>query len=241
MKVLTDSSSRVSAHPSAHESDATLAIPAPAGFPFRQQLRCSMVTASCHRLLSIPLQSSVSSLIMADSSSGPSGPSSAEASDFRPSDGWWNRTVNFTRMLTGQMSPAGQKKYWADSDDRYSELDCKRCEKDRDYLLKYSPIIRFMNDNIQKLGGEMGPQNIHCRTCRGDEEAMQGGFDHKYGIKICANWVQERSQLEDVITHEMVHAYDHLRFKTNLTEDDSLRHAACSEVICTRLPMITSH
>ena len=58
---------------------------------------------------------------------------------------------------------------------------------------------------------------------------MQGGFDHKYGIKICANYVQERSVLEDVLAHEMVHAYDHLRFKTNLTLEDDLRHAACSE------------
>ncbi|KAJ9611081.1 Mitochondrial inner membrane protease atp23 [Cladophialophora chaetospira] len=168
---------------------------------------------------------------MADSSSAP--PTSAspqDGSDFRPATTWWNRTVNFTRMLTGQMSPAGQKKYWLDADERYSDFDCKRCETDRDYLLKYSPVIRFMNENIQKLGGEMGPQNIHCRTCRGEEEEMQGGFDHKYGIKICANWVQQRSQLEDVMAHEMVHAYDHLRFKTNLTEEDDLKHAACSEV-----------
>ncbi|OCT43999.1 Mitochondrial inner membrane protease atp23 [Cladophialophora carrionii] len=175
---------------------------------------------------------------MAESSTTPSAPSTSsqqDGSDFRPSTTFWNRTVNFTRMLTGQMSPAGQKRYWADADERYSEFDCKRCERDRDYLLKYSPTIRFMNENIRKLGGEMGPQNIHCRTCRGEEEAMQGGFDHKYGIKICANWVQERSQLEDVISHELVHAYDHLRFKTNLTEEDDLRHAACSEIRASNL------
>jgi inner membrane protease ATP23 len=186
----------------------------------------------------------LSSLIMAESSATPSASSEStqqDGADFRPSTTFWNRTVNFTRMLTGQMSPAGQKRYWADADERYSQFDCKRCERDRDYLLKYSPTIRFMNENIRKLGGEMGPQNIHCRTCRGDEEAMQGGFDHKYGIKICANWVQERSQLEDVMAHEMVHAYDHLRFKTNLTEEDDLRHAACSEVSWTQLSRDTSY
>jgi len=175
---------------------------------------------------------------MADSSTPLSAASSStqqDASDFLPTTTWWNRAVNYTRMLTGQMSPAGKKKYWADADERYSEFDCRRCEKDRDYLLKYSPIVRFMNENIQKLGGEMGPQNIHCRTCSGEEEKMQGGFDHKYGIKICANFVQEQSQLEDVLTHEMVHAYDHLRFKTNLTEEDDLRHAACSEIRASNL------
>jgi mitochondrial inner membrane protease ATP23 len=170
---------------------------------------------------------------MAEKSSiapSPSPPHPQDGSDFLPPTTWWNRAVNWSRMLTGNMSPAGSKKYWTDVDTRYSELDCKTCEKDRDYLLKYSPIIRFMNDNIKKLGGDMGPQNIHCRTCLREEEAMQGGFDHKYGIKICANYVQSRSQLEDVLTHEMVHAYDHLRFKTNLTDDEDLRHAACSEV-----------
>jgi hypothetical protein len=30
------------------------------------------------------------------------------------------------------------------------------------------------------------------------------------------------------MAHEMVHAYDHLRFKVNWT--DNLRHAACTEV-----------
>jgi len=132
-------------------------------------------------------------------------------------------------MLTGSMSSPGQKRYWADADERYEEFDCKRCEQHRDYLLQYSPVIRFMNDNIKKMGGEMGPQNIVCRTCKGDNQ-MQGGFDYKYGIKLCANWVDERSKVEDVLAHEMVHAYDHLRFKTNLDVDDDLRHAACSEV-----------
>lgn len=31
------------------------------------------------------------------------------------------------------------------------------------------------------------------------------------------------------MAHEMVHAYDHLRFKVNWT--DNLRHAACTEVL----------
>ncbi|KAH0835113.1 hypothetical protein AYO21_09709 [Fonsecaea monophora] len=174
---------------------------------------------------------------MADhpSSTSSSSPSQQDASDFLPSNTWWNRSVNFFRMITGRMSPGGAQKYWADADDRYSAFDCKRCEESRDYLLKYSPIIRFMNENIHKLGGDLGPHNIHCRTCRGDEEAMQGGFDHKYGIKICANYVQERSVLEDVLAHEMVHAYDHLRFKTNLTLEDDLRHAACSEIRASNL------
>lgn len=134
-------------------------------------------------------------------------------------------------MLSGSMSPAGAEKYWTDADQRFSEFDCKQCEQHRDYLLKYSPVIRFMNDNINKLGGDMGPHNVHCRTCTDPREKMHAGFDYKYGIKICANYVQDKKTMEDVLAHEMVHAFDHLRFKTNLSAEDDLRHAACSEVI----------
>ena len=56
-----------------------------------------------------------------------------------------------------------------------------------------------------------------------------GGFDAKYGIKLCANYLETKSQLEDTMAHEMVHAYDHLRFKVDWDAED-LTHVACTEV-----------
>jgi mitochondrial inner membrane protease ATP23 len=41
--------------------------------------------------------------------------------------------------------------------------------------------------------------------------------------------MRDRGHLEDTLAHEMVHAYDHLRFKLDWSGAD-LRHAACSEV-----------
>ena len=143
--------------------------------------------------------------------------------DFLPSDTLPNRFKNFYRMATGKMSSEGQKKYWEDADDRYSKIDCQRCEDQRDYLLRYSPLIRYMTGNIRRLGGDIGSQNIRCRTCK---SGMLGGFDHQYGIMLCANWIEKRSMLEDVMAHEMVHAYDHLRFKTDLGPTTNLRHVA---------------
>lgn len=147
--------------------------------------------------------------------------------DFLPSDSIYSRFKNFWRMASGSMSPDGQKQYWEDADRRYSEIDCRRCESQRDYLLQYSPIIRYMSENIKRLGGDLGKHNIRCRTCT---TGQLGGFDHKYGIMLCANWVDKRNMLEDVMAHEMVHAYDHLRFKTDLGPDADLKHIACSEV-----------
>ena len=160
--------------------------------------------------------------------SQPSSTPPKPGSDFLSSDTTSNRFKNFCRMVIGTMSPEGQKLYWDDADKRYEAVDRRRCEAWRDELLRTSPVIRYMNDNIRKLGGEMGPHNIRCRSCIEDGQRMLGGFDQEYGIKICANYMESKNMMEDTLAHEMVHAYDHLRFKTKLNED--LRHAACTEV-----------
>ena len=54
-----------------------------------------------------------------------------------------------------------------------------------------------------------------------------GGFSPDHGILICANEMRSRGHLEDTLAHEMVHAWDHLRFKVDWAD---LRHAACTEV-----------
>lgn len=180
---------------------------------------------------------------MADSSDASKAPRSETTSssnmnpsvggaEFLPSNTVINRFKNFYRMATGSMSSEGQKTYWADADARYSTVDCNRCESQRDYLLQYSPVIRYMSENIRRLGGDVNKSNIRCRTCT---TGMLGGFDHRYGIMLCANYVDKQSMLEDVLAHEMVHAYDHLRFKTNLDHESDLRHVACSEIRASNL------
>lgn len=82
-----------------------------------------------------------------------------------------------------------------------------------------------MSDSIKQLGGDLSSHNIYCRRCT---NRQAGGFDPEYGIRICANEMKDQGHLEDTMAHEMVHAYDHLRFKVNWT--DNLRHAACTEV-----------
>lgn len=59
-----------------------------------------------------------------------------------------------------------------------------------------------------------------------------------YGIQLCANEMRSQSHLEDTLAHEMVHAYDHMRFKLNW--DDNLRHAACAEVAIPSYIMVSA-
>ena len=87
------------------------------------------------------------------------------------------------------------------------------------------PVIRFLSDSIRPLGSSIASSNIHCRRCT---QRKGGGFDPEYGILLCANELKSRDNLEDTLAHEMVHAYDHLRFKVDWASN--LRHAACTEV-----------
>lgn len=145
-------------------------------------------------------------------------------------------TRSWFNVLLGRMSEEGKAAYREDAMKRNEKRDIARVEGWRDYLFEYSPIIRFLNTNIQQLNGDLNPTNVRCVRCvtRIDEEGNRhlqgGGFDPTYGIQICANQIRSQGHLEDTLAHEMVHAYDHMRFKVDWFGD--LRHAACTEVNC---------
>lgn len=162
-------------------------------------------------------------------------PNDLTAHGFLPPTTQLNLFKNWVRVALKKTDPPATEAYWADVDKRYEKIDCTRCETDRDYLLRYSPIIRYMNDNIRRLGGDLNSTNIRCKTCIKKTDRMYGGFDAQYGIKICANYVENRKMLEDVMAHEMVHAYDHLRFKVDLGPEEDLRKVACSEIRASNL------
>jgi hypothetical protein len=81
-----------------------------------------------------------------------------------------------------------------------------------------------MLENIQQANGNLDKTNIRCLPCG---KLQSGGFDANYGILLCQNRLIDRSHMEDTLAHELVHAYDHLRFDVDWKD---LRHHACSEV-----------
>jgi inner membrane protease ATP23 len=180
----------------------------------------------------------------------------ANYTGYTPGDDFSTQWRNIFSILTGRMTPEGQEQFRLAKDIRNEAADCKRCEDQRDYLLQFSkfiphisrssggiwfrergefvslpivyltgPVVKYLSDNIRQLGGDLGSHNIHCRRCT---QRKAGGFDPEFGIQICANEMRDQGHLEDTMAHEMVHAYDHLRFK--LDWDSDLRHAACTEV-----------
>ncbi|KAM5351512.1 hypothetical protein ACJ41O_004235 [Fusarium nematophilum] len=152
---------------------------------------------------------------------------------FDPETAWW---MNYFKILSGQMTREGQFHYREWRYRVHEERDCKRCEEYRDWLFTYSPVVRFMSEKIRALNGQLGPSNVVCRRCPahleedGQVHRQSGGFSPNHGILLCANEVRDRKHLEDTLSHEMVHAWDHLRWKVDWTGDKDLKHAACTEI-----------
>lgn len=56
------------------------------------------------------------------------------------SDDPWIRWRNTFRYLTGRLTEEGRRQYKQGRDERCAADDCKRCEDQRDYLLRYSQL-----------------------------------------------------------------------------------------------------
>ncbi|KAK9781912.1 putative Peptidase M76 family-domain-containing protein [Seiridium cardinale] len=152
---------------------------------------------------------------------------------FDPQMKWW---MNYFNVLTGKMSPEGQFHYRESRYREHEERDCKRCEQYRDWAFAYSPTVRFMREKIEALNGKLDPENVVCRRCParltedGQVHRQSGGFSPGHGILLCANEVKSQKHMEDTLSHEMVHAWDHLRWKVDWTAGKDLKHAACTEI-----------
>ncbi|KAF7563823.1 hypothetical protein G7046_g335 [Stylonectria norvegica] len=152
---------------------------------------------------------------------------------FDPKTQWW---VNYFKILSGGINNEGLFHYREWRYRVHEERDCKRCEEYRDWLFTYSPIVRFLSEKIETLNGNLDPSNVVCRRCParleedGQVNRQSGGFSPNHGILLCANEVRDRKHLEDTLAHEMVHAWDHLRWKVDWTGDKDLKHAACTEI-----------
>jgi inner membrane protease ATP23 len=64
--------------------------------------------------------------------------SSPKDTGYRPGEDSYSKWRNVFSILTGQMTQEGKEQYRLARDLRNEEADCKRCEKQRDYLFNYS-------------------------------------------------------------------------------------------------------
>ncbi|KAK9473414.1 uncharacterized protein V1510DRAFT_414981 [Dipodascopsis tothii] len=158
---------------------------------------------------------------MADKMSTSTPNRTVTAADVPTGLAWFRQSVGY---YTGLMDAAATKQYEADSARRKELKQCTQCEEYRDWILRYSPTVRFMQEQVAKVGGNLDRNNIYCRHC---DQWKGGGFHPTRGILLCQNRIIDRSHLEDTIAHELVHAYDQCKFEVDWL---NLRHHACSEI-----------
>ncbi|KAL6939236.1 hypothetical protein ACO0RG_003069 [Hanseniaspora osmophila] len=68
-------------------------------------------------------------------------------------------------------------------------------------------------------------RQIVCDIC--PDMTKTGGFHPEFGILLCSNQIRDKWHLEDILSHEMIHYYDNLKFKVDWL---NLKHHACSEI-----------
>lgn len=88
-----------------------------------------------------------------------------------------------------------------------------------------SPGIVFMLKHLKIAGCPVTADHVQCITCN---KPGAGDFAPEHGrVVICSRGFYNKKHMEDTIMHELMHIYDHCRFKVDWS---NLRHLACSEI-----------
>lgn len=126
----------------------------------------------------------------------------------------------------------------------------ERCEQWTDELFHTSPMVRFMTKHLSLLDcNPLSPLRTASSSSHATASAraqpklviapcppsIAGGFSpslrseptSESSILLCSNRIFSKAHLEDTLSHEMVHWFDHCRF---LVDWSNLRHHACSEI-----------
>ncbi|KAI7883668.1 hypothetical protein K492DRAFT_235197 [Lichtheimia hyalospora FSU 10163] len=134
----------------------------------------------------------------------------------------WRKSLQYMTGLG--MSEQERAHFQKQLEGELDSYQCRQCELWRDNLMKNSPPVRFMIDHLKKVGHDMKRDHFICAPC---DPTRSGGFSPQDGILLCYNRMNSKTHQEHTMVHEMVHLYDHHKFKVDWL---NLRHHACSEV-----------
>ncbi|GAB4822620.1 hypothetical protein N2152v2_009666 [Parachlorella kessleri] len=101
----------------------------------------------------------------------------------------------------------------------------ERGEQMVERAMKRNPMVRFMLEKLEEAGCSVGRSFFQVENCSVE---VGGGFRPPDGIVICHNHLGSQTEIDQALTHELIHAYDHCRAK-NMDWSDCRQHA-CSEI-----------
>ncbi|KAK7244231.1 hypothetical protein RIF29_39050 [Crotalaria pallida] len=90
-----------------------------------------------------------------------------------------------------------------------------------------TPTVRFLRKHLEKAGCAVGDNFFRAMHCNPEMQA-QGGYLPGGGVRVCSNYTQLQEQVDRVVTHELIVAFDHCR-AANL-DWNNCAHLACTEI-----------
>ncbi|XP_042469715.1 mitochondrial inner membrane protease ATP23-like [Zingiber officinale] len=90
------------------------------------------------------------------------------------------------------------------------------------------PKVRFLREHMLKAGCPVWVQLLMPLNCNSEGLSYAGGYARGKGISVCCNHMTFQDEINQVLIHELIHAYDDCRAK-NITWSNCAHHA-CSEI-----------
>ncbi|XP_017296703.1 mitochondrial inner membrane protease ATP23 homolog [Kryptolebias marmoratus] len=102
-----------------------------------------------------------------------------------------------------------------------------KCQNMLHFAMETSPYAKLLLSAMKSSGCKVFKgRHFSCEDCDG---TVSGGFDAASSqIVLCQNNIHQQSHMNRVVTHELIHAFDHCR--AHVDWFDNFRHLACSEI-----------
>lgn len=102
-----------------------------------------------------------------------------------------------------------------------------KCQVMLTLAMETSPYAKLLLSAMKNSGCKVfKDRHFSCEDCDG---TVSGGFDAASSqIVLCQNNIHKQSHMNRVVTHELIHAFDHCR--AHVDWFNSFRHLACSEI-----------
>ncbi|XP_065878902.1 mitochondrial inner membrane protease ATP23-like isoform X2 [Euphorbia lathyris] len=88
-----------------------------------------------------------------------------------------------------------------------------------------NPMVKFLREHLEKACCGVGDNFIKAYDC---DTNITGGYVPGEGIVVCHNHLRIQDEVNQVVIHKLIHAYDQCR-AANLNWSDCA-HQACSEI-----------
>ncbi|PQM34802.1 mitochondrial inner membrane protease ATP23 [Prunus yedoensis var. nudiflora] len=87
------------------------------------------------------------------------------------------------------------------------------------------PMVKFLLKHLEQAGCGIGDRFIKAVHC---DKQIAGGYARGEGILVCGNHMNIQDEVNQVVIHELIHAFDDCR-AANLNWANCAHHA-CSEI-----------